>query len=153
MNKDNKAISKKKEAQLTEQNWAMLKHIENGKKIKDAYKLAGYTGTHPHEAYQMYYRVKKKLEAVYEADNIDSLRLKIAAKKILDMKVEDKPIRPEVKLRAIETLAKLTEKAKTEIKTISPFIIQKFESGSKNEIQTNKDKIIDIKPIKIESDS
>ena len=148
-NQENKPLIKKEDFNITEQNWLMLKGIEQGKTVKDAYYAAGYEGKDDNAAYQMYWKLKKKLEMVYEADNVDSLRLKIEAKKILDMKVDERPIKPEVKLRAIETLAKLTESAKNEAKAISPFIIQKFESGSTAQIQVDKRHPTAIEPIDV----
>lgn len=136
MESKDKAITKKESEQLkrkdfdniTERNWLMLKAIEKGKTIQEAYRTAGYEGGYS-AAYQLYAKLKKKLEMVYDADNVDSLRLKIAAKKILDMEVEDRPIKPETKLKAIETLHKLQEKDRQEAKVISPFIVFKATDG------------------------
>ena len=137
---NDKLASKKIDLGITEANWLLLKAIEKGMTIKDAYKYAGYKGEDSNAPYQLYHRLKKKLEAVYEADNVDSLHLKIEAKKILDMEVQKGPIRPEVKLKAIETLAKLTEHGKTEAKTISPFIVFKADDVQISQV---KGKIID----------
>lgn len=144
-NNASKAISKKETWDITDKNWLMLKHIQEGKKIYEAHQLAGYTGTKS-AAYNLYHQLKKKLEKVYEADNVDSLRLKIAAKKILDMPVEDKPIKPETQLKAIETLHKLQDKDKEDKKVISPFIVFKSTDG---EIQASQGKVIDVKEVEI----
>ena len=68
----------------------------------------------------------------------------MAAKKILDMPVEDKPIKPETQLKAIETLAKLTESKKAESKSISPFIVFKA-TGDK--IQASEGKVVEAEVI------
>jgi len=132
----------KKEIQLTDKNFTMLKHIQAGRTVKDAYTLAGYEGSNPQAPYQLYSKLKKKLELVYDADNVDSLRLKIEAKKILDMQVEDKPVKPEVKLKAIETLYKLQDKDKKESKSISPFIVFKADG---DKMQASTGQVIDVK--------
>lgn len=149
-NNNDKAVQKKLNVELTEQNFLMLKHIQAGRTVKDAYHLAGYKGTNPHQPYQMYHRLKKRLEQVYDADNVDSLRLKIEAKRILDMEVEDRPIKPEVKLKAIETLNRLQDKEKTEAKQISPFIVFKADDV---QIAQAKGKVIDIKPVEIKQNN
>jgi len=137
---EDKSLKKKDNIELTESNFLMLKHIEHGKKVKDAYELVYGKGKNPQAPYQMYHRIKKKLEMVYEADNVDSLRLKIEAAKIMNMKVEDKPVKPEVKLKAIETLARLTDSKKEEKKVISPFIIFKAEDG---QISASQGKVVE----------
>ena len=147
MDDNNKDIQKKEEIALTERNWLMLKEIEKGKTIKDAYYAAGYKGKGENVPYEFYHRLKKKLEVVYEADNIDSLRLKIRAKKILDLPLEDKPVKAETHLKAIETLARLTEKEKKEAKSISPFIVFKADNV---EITKGSKEITDPKIIEAE---
>ena len=134
----------KNETTLTDKNWAMLKAIEQGKSIKDAYSIAGYTGIGLNTPYEFYNKLKKRLELVYDADNIDSLRLKIRAKRILDLPIEDKPVKPETHLKAIETLARLTDERKTDARVISPFIILKSPDGK---FEAVKGKVIDVTPI------
>lgn len=129
----------KNEINITEGNWLFLKHIQQGKKVWEAHQLAGYKGDKS-AAYNLYYHLRKKLELVYEADNVDSLRLKIEAKKILDMPVEDKPIKPETRLKAIETLHKLQDKDKIEKRQISPFVVLKTDK-----VEISKNEIIDVK--------
>lgn len=150
MNDKDKALKKLEDVTITERNWLMLKEIEKGKSIRDAYYAAGYKCKDYNGPYEFYHGLRKKLEQVYEADNIDSLRLKIAAKKILDMKVEDKPVKPETHLKAIETLAKLTESKKTEQRTISPFIVFKTADGK---IQASEGKVVEAMEIKEEDKS
>jgi hypothetical protein len=151
MEEQTKAIVKKDSINITEQNWLMLKHIREGKKVWEAHQLAGYKGDKS-AAYNLWYKLQKKFEMILDADEVGSFRLKVEAKKILDMKVEDRPIKPETKLKAIETLHKLQDKETREAKNISPFIIQKFETGSKSQIQVDKKEIVDIKPIEVEEE-
>lgn len=125
---NDQSITKSVNIELTPQNWLMLKHIEKGKSVRDSYYLAGYKGDDYNAPYKLYQRLKKKLELVYDADNVDSLRLKIAAKSILDMPIEDKPIKAETRLKAIETLSKLSDLRKVESKAISPFLVFKADN-------------------------
>jgi hypothetical protein len=148
-NNENKQITKKDDLELTERNWLLLKYIEKGHKVKEAYRLAGYKGN-DNQAYHLYWRLKKKLEMVYTADNVDSLRLKMEAKKILDMPVEAKPIKPETRLKAIDTLSRLTESKKEERKLISPFIVFKAENG---QISASQGQVIDVKEVEKEEDN
>ncbi len=136
-----KAITKKEEVTITERNWLMLKHIQTGKKVWEAHKLAGYEGDKS-AAYNLWHKLQKKLEMVYDADNTSSLRLKIAAKKILDMEVENKPIKPETQLKAIETLHKLSDNERKEARVISPFIVFKSSDG-----QIQASQVIEAIPI------
>lgn len=144
MESKDKAITKKDDFGITEQNWLMLKAIEKGKSVKESYKMAGYKGEDNNAPYQLYHRLKKKMEMVYDADNVDSLRLKIAAKAVLDMQVEDKPIKPETKLKAIETLHKLQDGERKEARVISPFIIFKDTDGK---FQASKGEVVEAKVI------
>jgi len=141
---ENKDIEKKNNNSLTERNWLMLKSIEKGNTVQEAYREAGYQGDY-NAAYQMYWKLKKKLELVYDSNNTDSLRLKIEAKKILDMPMKDDKIKPEVKLKAIETLYKLSGQEKQEKRTISPFIV--FKSDGKD---SKADSVKIIEPIEVE---
>ena len=112
-NKEEKAL------EITDQNWLMYKHIQSGKSVKDSYHLAGYKGKNSQAPYQLYHKLKKKLEQIWDADNADSLRLKMEAKKIMDMPLKETSIKAETKLKAIETMYKLQDKEKKEAKTIS----------------------------------
>lgn len=148
MTEQSKAISKKEQFNITESNWLMLKYIQEGKKVWEAHQLAGYKGDKS-AAYNLYHKLKKKLEKVYEADNVDSLRLKIEAKKILDMEVDDRPIKPEVKLKAIETLNKLSDHERIESRSITPFIVFKDDGG---QISASQGKVIEVDPV-VEEDN
>jgi len=119
----------KKDVELTEQNWLMYKHIQAGRTIKEAYELAGYKGSSIQAPYQVYNKMKKKLEMIWDSDNADSLRLKMEAKKIADMPVKEKEIKAETKLKAIETLHKLQGNDVKKEKSISPFIVFKAQDG------------------------
>lgn len=149
-NTEGKEIAKKEDFELTDRNWLMLKEIEKGHKVKDAYRLAGYKGK-DNAAYVLYWKLKAKLEQVYESDNVDSLRLKMAAKKILDMPVRDEPVKPEVKLKAIETLHKLQERTKTSEKAISPFVVFKADnveiSQSESKRKEPSEPVIDVEEV------
>lgn len=141
-----------KDITITDQNWLMYKHIQAGRTVKEAYALAGYKGNNPQAPYQLWHKLNKKFEVIWDADNADSLRLKMEAKKIADMPLKDTQIKAETKLKAIETLHKLQDKEKKEAKTISPFIIQKFENGSTAKIEVDKKEVVDVKPIDVEKD-
>ena len=143
-NEESKQLKRNDFNDITQRNWLMLKELEKGKTIQEAYRNAGYEGEYS-AAYQMYHKLKKKLELVYDANNVDSLRLKIAAKKILDMEVEDKPVKAETKLKAIETLHKLQNKESEEKKAISPFIVFKESDGK---IRASEGKVVHAEVIK-----
>jgi hypothetical protein len=146
---ENKEIIKKNNAELTERNWLLLKGIEQGKTIQEAYQAAGYKGDY-NAAYQMYWKLKKKLELVYQSDNTDSLRLQIAAKKIADMPIKEKEIKAETKLKAIETLSRLQGQEKNDKKLISPFIVFKAEDG---QISASQGQVIEAKQVEIEENN
>ena len=140
-NMEDKSLIKKDNVELTEQNWLMYKYIQQGMTVKDAYANAGYKGKNPQAPYQLYHKLKKKLEIIWDSDNADSLRLKMEAKKIADMPLKEKEIKAETKLKAIETLYKLQGGEKTEKKTISPFIVFKAEDGK---VSASQGQVIDV---------
>lgn len=143
-NKEEKAL------EITDQNWLMYKHIQSGKSVKDSYHLAGYKGKNSQAPYQLYHKLKKKLEQIWDADNADSLRLKMEAKKIMDMPLKETSIKAETKLKAIETMYKLQDKEKKEAKTISPFIVFKANG---DEIRATEAKVITAtEVIEVEND-
>lgn len=147
---NNNTVKDNKQIDITDQNWLMYKHIQSGKSVKESYHLAGYKGKNAQAPYQLYHKLKKRLELIWDADNADSLRLKMEAKKIMDMPVKEKEIKAEVKLKAIETLYKLQDKERKDAKTISPFIVFKTSS---DEIQASNTKVIQaqvIEPIDVE---
>ena len=57
MEKD-KSITKKNDIELTEQNYLLLKYIQQGNTVKEAYKMAGYKGKNLQAPYQLYYKLK-----------------------------------------------------------------------------------------------
>lgn len=134
----------KNEIELTEQNWLMFKYIQAGKTVKDAYKLAGYLGTSIQAPYQVYKIMKKKIEAIWDADNADSLRLKMETKKIADMPLRETTIKAETKLKAIETLHKLQDKDNKTGRVITPFIVFKDNGG---QITASQGEVVDAKVV------
>jgi len=112
MKEENKLpAEKERQFDITEKNILFLKHIQSGLSVKDAYKMAGYEGTTEQEPYNFYWRLKKRLNAVIEADSLDDLRLRLELSKILKRPLKDedpvKGITVTEKLRAIEVTDKI----------------------------------------------
>lgn len=83
----NEVANVKKEVELTEQNWLMLKYLREGKRIREAYSLAGYTGS-ANACYQLYHILKGKLKEIVEADGFNKTRLAIEMEKLISLPLE-----------------------------------------------------------------
>lgn len=136
--------------ELTDQNILFLKHIAGGMKVKDAYKAAGYESLLPNVPYQFYWKLKKKLEALVEADNLDGLRLRLELSKIINLPLAS-PENPHGisvgdKLKAIKTTHEIVEgKGKLDSKpTITAFIVQRTEPKP----ETKQADVIDAEELK-----
>jgi len=130
-----KDVEVDKDLALTDQNWSFLRYIEEGYKVKDAYKMAGYQGEAPNTPYDFYYRLKKKLQAIVEADSMDSLRLRVRLDKILNMPLAYEKVSVKDHLKAIELAHKITGQEKTEKPQISAFIVNRYNEPLKADVE------------------
>ena len=126
--------------QLTEQNWRFLEFLQAGKKVREAYELAGYQGKNYDTPYVFYNKLKKKLIQIQDADSLDGLRLRNKLTKILDMPLAYDKVSVKDHLKAIELAHKLTGQEKEEKPTISAFVIHKYEEKPREDV-------IDVKEI------
>lgn len=135
--------------EITEQNILFLKHLQSGMSVKNAYKMAGYEGNSPNEPYNFYWRLKKRLNAVIEADSLDDLRLRSELAKIINLPLKfDKDstepgLTVKEKLKAIETADKIVNgKGKMDNKpSITAFVVQRFEKPAE---------VVEPQPIDVE---
>lgn len=120
--------------ELTDANVVFLKHIQAGMKVKDAYKMAGYQSELPNVPYQFYWKLKKKLEALVEADTLDGLRLRLELSKIISLPLagvsNSQGITVADKLKAIKTTHEIVEgRGKMDNKpSITAFIVHRHEA-------------------------
>lgn len=158
----NEVVSQSNEVkfELTEANILFLKHIQSGMKVKDAYKAAGYESLLPNVPYQFYWKLKKKLEALVEADNLDGLRLRLELSKIINLPLAslENPHGISVgdKLKAIKVTHEIVEgKGRNDTKpTITAFVVQRFEQptgqGNDQAKPIDTDAVIDAQQVRDE---
>jgi hypothetical protein len=68
-------INKTIEQRLTKRNMAFIQYIAKGLSVREAYKLAGYTGTNDQQAYQLRHDLKHKIAEIIEAEGFNKEKL------------------------------------------------------------------------------
>lgn len=148
-NKEIQGTKEQKEIVLTEGNWKFLKGIQQGLKVYEAYKLAGYEGTSPNSAYVLYNSLKKKFQDVVNADGFDKLRLSLDFQKLLSLPLEQS--KTEVTLNEALKIRRLAHTIMNDNEQKSPqasFTMIVIESGQAPKIIENISKVIDAEVIK-----
>lgn len=147
--KDIQPNQSKKEPELTEQNWLMLKYLREGKRVREAYTLAGYKGT-GEACYHLYQTIKGKLREIVEADGFNKTRLAIEMDKILSLPLDlsKTEVTLSEKLKSIRLANQiLTEDAqKNPQATFTMIVIQNEPMGTKGPQGVNGD-IVDVVPL------
>lgn len=133
-----------KEIVLTEANWKFLKGIQQGLKIYEAYKLAGYDGATPNSAYVLYNSLKKKFQEISNSDGFDKLRLSLEMQKLLSLPLEQS--KQEVTLNEKLKTLRLAHTIMNDNEQKSPqasFTMIVIESGQATSPKVNLGKVIE----------
>lgn len=136
-----------KEIVLTEGNWKFLKGIRMGLKVYEAYRAAGYDGE-PNAAYVMYSVLKKKFQAIVEADGFDKLRLSTDFEKVLSLPLEQG--KTEVTLNEWMKARRLAHTIMSDNESKSPqasFTMIVIESGQTHKISEQMSKMVDVQEV------
>lgn len=138
----------KKEIELTEKNWLMLRYLREGKRIKEAYTLAGYDGSGD-SCYKMYHDLKGKLKEIVEADGFNKTRLAIEMEKLISLPLEEskKEVTLTEKLKAIRLANQiLSEDAQKAPQSQFTMIIINNEQDKGN-MPIENGNVVDVKEI------
>ena len=140
---DNKLASNI-DKKLTKKNWLFIQYLNNGLSVTEAYKLAGYKGTHPNQPYLLNYELKQKISEIAINSGFNKEKLMIELNRLIEIPLDDskKSVTFREKLASLKFLASLLPEAKRTQQTFSHFVIY---NGTVKSVDNQQ--VIDVKPI------
>jgi len=139
-------IEKKEESKLpevTDQNLKFMRLIQSGVAINDAYKASGYTGKSADAPYALYHSLKKRIQALQDADSLDGVKLRSKLSEILNLPIKDTQISIKDRLNAIKLTNDIVNgQSKSDNPSITAFVIKMGDSKTTE--------VIDVKEVEKE---